>query len=88
MTTHGIEQISVDDLAQLKELALKAIIDSVDASDNIKGEIVADTMAHIDKCATATQGVFLKYTESAILGFILVQDYWNLSSHNSYIVFP
>jgi GNAT superfamily N-acetyltransferase len=74
-----IEEASEDDIAELKDLAKSAIIKSVDVDKEIKKEIIADTMTHIERNISGSERVFLKYSDSAILGFILVQNYWNLS---------
>lgn len=74
-----IEEVSIEDINQLKELARSAILESVDASSDIKEEIVSDTVSHIEKNISGSDRVFLKCTDLEILGFILVQNYWNLS---------
>ena len=75
----NIAEISANDVGELKKLARRAILESVDANDNLKDEIILDTLSHIDKNASGSDCIFLKYFENDILGFILVQDYWNLS---------
>jgi GNAT superfamily N-acetyltransferase len=74
-----IEDVSKEDVDELKELARSAILESVEASDDIKVDVIADTMRHIDRNISNSERVFLKCTDSSILGFILVQNYWNLS---------
>lgn len=74
-----ISEISNKDIEEIKELARRAILESVDASDDIKEEIIAGTMSHIDKNSSNSECIFLKYAKPEVLGFILVQDYWNLS---------
>lgn len=80
-----IEEVSQKDVNEIKEIARKAILESVDADEKIKIEIIADTLSHIDKNVSSTASVFLKCSDRSILGFILVQDYWNLSD---LFVFP
>ena len=80
MSTHmKIEKISNKDIEVIKKIAKKAILESVDVSIDLKEEIISDTMKHIDKGLSNSECVFLKYTETDILGFILIQEYWNLS---------
>ena len=74
-----IEEVSKEDIGELKEIARSAILESVEVSDDIKKEIVADTMMHIEGNISASERVFLKCSDSSILGFILVQNFWNLS---------
>lgn len=75
----NIEEVSKDDIGKLKQLARSVILESVDASIDIKREIVLDTESHIDRHLVGADRVFFKYTDSTILGFILVQKFWNLS---------
>ena len=75
----NIEKVSIDDIEKLKELAKNAILDSVDAGIDIKKEIIVDTENHIDRNLTGSDRVFLKYTDKTVLGFILIQKFWNLS---------
>ena len=74
-----IEEASTDDNDILKRLAETTIHASVDASVDSKREIVGATWRHIDTHLAGSDRVFLKYTDSTILGFILVRNYWNLS---------
>ena len=74
-----IEEVSKDDVDELKELARSSILETVEAREDIKVEIIADTMAHIEMNMLGTERVFLKCYSSTILGFIIIQNYWNLS---------
>ena len=74
-----IERVISTDIALIKKIAKKAILESVDASCELKKEIISDTIKHIDKAILNSESVFLKYVGEDILGFILIQDYWNLS---------
>lgn len=75
----NIEKVSEKDLETIKELARRAIMESVDASDSIKNEIITDTMMHIEKNIGESERIFLKCIDEKVLGFILIQEYWNLS---------
>lgn len=75
----NIEKVSEKDIEAIKELALRTIIESVDASVSIKNQIITDTMMHIEENIGGSGRVFLKCIDEKILGFILIQDYWNLS---------
>ena len=74
-----IEIASINDIANLKELAKSAILESVEADIDIKKEIITDTEKHIDNNLYGADRVFLKYTDKTVLGFILIQQFWNLS---------
>ena len=74
-----IEAVSIEDSDSLKKLARIAINESVEAGIDLKREIVSDTEIHIDKNVARSDRVFLKCTDTAIMGFILVQKFWNLS---------
>ena len=75
----NIEKVSEEDIGAIKELARRVIIESVDTNDSIKNEIITDTMMHIEKNIDASERVFLKCIDENVLGFILIQEYWNLS---------
>jgi ribosomal protein S18 acetylase RimI-like enzyme len=75
----NIDEVSEKDIEVIKGLARRAIIESVDATGSIKDEIVTDTMLHIEKNISGSERVFLKCTDENVLGFILIQEYWNLS---------
>ena len=75
----GIEGVSAGDAESLKRLARKTILESVNAGIDQRRGIVADAERHVDTHLAGSDRVFLKYTDSTILGFILVQKYWNLS---------
>lgn len=74
-----IEKVSISDVGRLKEIARRAIEKSVFTEAEIKKDIIVDTYRHIDENIKGTECVFLKCSDSLIHGFILVQDYWNLS---------
>ena len=40
---------------------------------------MSDTEYHIDLNVSRADRVFLKYTDKSVLGFILIQKFWNLS---------
>lgn len=75
----NIEKVSEKDLDVIKELARRSIIESVDANDSIKNEIITDTMIRIERNIYKSDCVFLKCSNEKVLGFILIQEYWNLS---------
>jgi GNAT superfamily N-acetyltransferase len=75
----NIEQVSNKDAKELQLVAKKAILESVNVNSDLKEEIISDTMRHIDKGISNSESVFLKASEAGISGFILIQDYWNLS---------
>jgi len=75
----NIEEVSETDIEEIKGLARRVILESVDASDETKVDIIADTLLHIDKNSPGLECVFLKCIDPDIQGFILVQNYWNLS---------
>ena len=75
----NIEKVSEKDIDAIKELALRTIIESVDASVSIKNQIITDTMKHIEENIGESGRVFLKCIDDKVLGFILIQEYWNLS---------
>ncbi len=74
-----IEEVSSTDLVQLKEIAKIAVIQSVDAPEELKQEIITDTYHHLETGLNSQSSVFLKKDSEDIKGFILIQDYWNLS---------
>ena len=74
-----IETASTNDISTLKQLAKCAILESVEADTDIKKEIMSDTEYHIDLNVSRADRVFLKYTDKSVLGFILIQKFWNLS---------
>ena len=74
-----IEEVSLIDLDQLKEVAKIAVLKSVEAPDEVKKKIVEDTFRHIETGMNQSDAVFLKEGGSNIRGFMLIQDYWNLS---------
>ena len=74
-----IEEISKKDIGEIKRLTRRVILESVEASDSIQEEIITDAMEHLDKNAFDSECIFLKFTDDGILGFILIQGYWNLS---------
>ena len=71
-----IEEVSKDDTDELIQLAKCTILESVRTDDDTKLQIISDTKDHIENNISGSERVFLKCTESTILGFILVQDYW------------
>lgn len=75
----NIQSVSETDSEALKKLARISIYESVDVEDDLKPEIVSDTYSHIDTNIQKENSVFLKYSIPDITGFILIQDYWNLS---------
>jgi len=75
----AITPVKADDLLVLGEIARTAIIESVDLSDKLKGEVLSDTSRHLKKGISLPERVFLKFGRKDVLGFILIQDYWNLS---------
>lgn len=79
LTVMKIEKISSNDIEEIKMLARRAVLELVSATDRVKNEIIFDTWKRIEKCSSESDGVFLKCTEADILGFILIQDGWNLS---------
>lgn len=74
-----IEQVLEKDLSHIKSIAQRAILESVDAPEALKNDIITDTFAHIEKGITAENACYLKYVSGEIVGFVLIQDYWNLS---------
>lgn len=56
----NIEEVSKDDFGKLKQLARSVILESVDASIDIKREIVLDTESHIDRHLVGADRVFFK----------------------------
>lgn len=74
-----IERVISTEIELIKEIAKKAILESVDASSELKKEIISDTIKHIDKATLNSESVFLKCVGEDVLGFILIQQYWNLS---------
>ena len=74
-----IEQVSDKDIAEIKELARRAILESVKAEDSVKTDVIADTETHIEVNLKKGGCSFLKCVDDKILGFILIQEYWNLS---------
>ncbi len=78
-----------NDAPALKALARESILTSVQVNKEILTRIIDHTDKHIDTNITQTNGVFLKCVQKAtqvsdgekkeIRGFILIQDYWNLS---------
>jgi|GEM_PF-1910679 len=76
----AIGVVVAKDVVTLNNIAYKAIIDSVAASDEIKQHVIADTARHIDENISRTDCVFLKFSNATgTIGFILIQEYWNLS---------
>ncbi|WLQ13287.1 GNAT family N-acetyltransferase [Hahella aquimaris] len=75
----NIELVSENDFGILKGIAKEAIESSVDVPVEIKAEIIANTFIHIEKGVQKESNVFLKCMSEEVLGFILVQDSWNLS---------
>jgi GNAT superfamily N-acetyltransferase len=75
----NIEEISETDIDILKGVARRAIIESVEADDAIKEKLIIDTARHIDANTSNADRVFLRCVDDGVLGFILIQDYWNLS---------
>lgn len=75
----NIEAASQQDSEVLKNIAVRAILETVTASDEIKTEIIAGTMKHIEANLSGSDGVFLMCRDSSIVGFILIQHFWNLS---------
>ena len=74
-----IEEATKNDTNQLIDLARRTILESVSADIEIKREIIADTTGHIENNISTSNKVFLKCSDPTILGFILIQNYWNLS---------
>lgn len=74
-----IDHVSSTDIVELKNLARNSILQSVEATIDTKKEIISNTYHHIDKCKDSLNCVFLKCSESTIVGYILVQNHWNLS---------
>jgi len=74
-----IEEVSSTDLVQLMEIAKIAVLQSVDAPEEVKQEIITDTNHHLEAGLISQSSVFLKKGGEDIKGFILIQDYWNLS---------
>jgi len=74
-----IETVIEKDLSQLKKIARTTIIESVEAPEDLKGSIIADTFAHIEKGILVENASYLKCVSGEIVGFILIQNYWNLS---------
>ena len=75
----NVKEVSKDDINDLKEIAKNAIHGLLDVKYDLKQNIVDDTLGHIDRNIVASNRVFLKYKDSEISGFVLVQEYWNLS---------
>ena len=74
-----IAKIAASDVEEIKGLARKAILESVAAEEALKKGIISDTNRHIDENIHGDKCVFLKCYGKRIDGFILVQDFWNLS---------
>ncbi len=75
----AIQEVSFEDIDQLKTLAKSAILSSVVADELTKSQIVEGTFAHIENNIHGGESVFLKCCDNEIFGFILIQSYWNLS---------
>ena len=54
----NIEAASQQDSEVLKNIAVRAILETVTASDEIKTEIIAGTMKHIEANLSGSDGVF------------------------------
>lgn len=76
-----IETVTEKDPNDLKNIAQMAIIESVDAPKEMKNNIITDTFAHIEKGIVDQDCCYLKCvsSEAKITGFVLIQNYWNLS---------
>jgi GNAT superfamily N-acetyltransferase len=74
-----IAEMAVEDVEEIKGLARKAILESVTAEKALKQEIIFDTNRHINENIGGDKCVFLKCHDEKIAGFILIQDFWNLS---------
>jgi GNAT superfamily N-acetyltransferase len=75
-----IERVAVTDAEILNNIARGAITAAVEANDEVKQHAILDTARHIDENISRRDCVFLKFTcETYIVGFILIQEWWNLS---------
>ena len=75
----NIVSVSKDDASQLKKIARLAIENSVTLPDKQQLAVIESTYSHINDNLESIDCVFLKYESLTISGFILVQQYWNLS---------
>lgn len=75
----NIARVEEEDILALKDIARRAIMDSVIAEPHVKEEIIADTELHIDQNVLNKESVFLKCVGNGVEGFILIQEKWNLS---------
>ncbi len=84
----NIEPADIMDIPALKKIASISIKESVHVSSDTLEDIVIDTHQHIDLYfdlhldlnAAHANGVCLKMVcEQAIVGFIIIKKYWNLS---------
>ncbi|MGH1472012.1 MAG: GNAT family N-acetyltransferase [Cellvibrionaceae bacterium] len=76
---HTISSVNQADVNDLQTLASMAIIESVTASKTEKIEIINNTFSHIEKAINQDNVIFLQYKINEPLGFIIIQEYWNLS---------
>ncbi|HEX5056984.1 MAG TPA: GNAT family N-acetyltransferase [Gammaproteobacteria bacterium] len=74
-----ITAVTKADVEEIKNLARRAILEVVTVDASLKQGIIADTDRHIDGNLGNEKSVFLKCRADRVVGFILVQDSWNLS---------
>lgn len=75
-----IYRVEDTDIEDVKGVAKKAILESVEVGPDLVDDVIEDTMQHIDAYLSHRSGVFLKCEmNGALVGFILIKDYWNLS---------
>ena len=63
----NIENVSENDIEELKGLARITVLKSVDANNLIKDEIINDTFMHIEGSVIDSKRVFLKCVDNNIL---------------------
>ena len=74
-----ILEVVKEDAQRLKYISEQAVLASVHVEDKIIAEIISDTHRHIEQNLESSERVFLKYQNNQVIGFILIQRFWNLS---------
>jgi len=76
----NIEPVSCDDVSDLLNIAKAAVLETVDAIENDKPNILDGILNNIMEWHSNDNCVFYKFTNNGITkGFILIKEYWNFS---------
>jgi GNAT superfamily N-acetyltransferase len=74
-----IGEVTVEELPEVARVIRRTVLHSVDATELEKAAFLANIERNLAWCRTHSEAVHLKFSaDAAIVGMVLVKDYWNL----------